>query len=45
MVRLLSESTVFDAATIFNLKRYVSEGAFYVSGVLEVAVEGQDSQL
>lgn len=45
VVRLLSESSVFDAATIVNLKRYVAEGAFYVTGILEVAVEGQDSQM
>ncbi|XP_058463668.1 26S proteasome non-ATPase regulatory subunit 5 [Malaya genurostris] len=40
IIRQLSLSTVFDAQTTFELKKYVTEGAFYVQGITEVAVEG-----
>lgn len=33
---------VFDAHTMENLKKYKTEGAFYVSGILDVAVEGSE---
>lgn len=36
------EMSVFDAATRVNLKKYIAEGAFYVTGIVEVAVDGQD---
>ncbi|XP_058834476.1 26S proteasome non-ATPase regulatory subunit 5 [Topomyia yanbarensis] len=40
IIRQLASSTVFDAQTIFELKKYVAEGAFYVQGITEVAIEG-----
>lgn len=40
VIQLLSKSSRFDATTLAELKRYVSEGAFYVVGEMEVAVEG-----
>lgn len=40
IVKLLSESTVFDPATQLRLKAFVKEGPFYVRAVTEVAVEG-----
>ncbi|XP_055531950.1 26S proteasome non-ATPase regulatory subunit 5-like [Wyeomyia smithii] len=40
IIRQLAESTVFDQQTQAELKRYVAEGAFFVQGVTEVAIEG-----
>lgn len=40
LIRVLSNSGKFDASTAAELKRYVNEGAFYVTGEMEVAVEG-----
>lgn len=40
IIRQLASSTVFDEQTLSELKKYVSEGAFYVRGITEVAIEG-----
>lgn len=40
IICLLAESNVFSPRILVQLKSYVSEGAFYVRGVTEVAVEG-----
>ncbi|XP_055591945.1 LOW QUALITY PROTEIN: 26S proteasome non-ATPase regulatory subunit 5 [Uranotaenia lowii] len=40
IIRLLAQSNVFDEQTQAELKRYVSEGAFFVQGITEVAIEG-----
>uniref|UniRef100_U5ETB0 26S proteasome non-ATPase regulatory subunit 5 n=1 Tax=Corethrella appendiculata TaxID=1370023 RepID=U5ETB0_9DIPT len=41
IIRILSESDrVFDIETLNELRKYVREGAFYVQGVTEVAIEG-----
>lgn len=40
IVKKLSESNVFPASILVQLKKYVEEGAFYVRGIVEVAVEG-----
>lgn len=40
IIRNLTRSKVLDSQTIAELKKYVSEGPFYVQAVLEVAVEG-----
>lgn len=40
VIKLLANSDRFDAQTLADLKRYVSQGAFYVTGQMEVAVEG-----
>lgn len=36
----LSASTVFDATLAEQIRQYLSAGAFYVQGIMEVAVEG-----
>lgn len=41
IIQVLSESNVFNVATIVQLKKYVSEGAFFVQSVNEVAFESQ----
>ncbi|XP_062561042.1 26S proteasome non-ATPase regulatory subunit 5 [Armigeres subalbatus] len=40
VIRMLSMSSVFDEQTASDFRRYVSEGAFYVRGITEVAIEG-----
>lgn len=40
IVKLLSESTVFDSHTLLRLKAFVKEGPYYVRAVTEVAIEG-----
>lgn len=40
IIRLLATSSVFDPQTSAELKQYAAEGAFYVRGITEVAVEG-----
>ncbi|XP_053685156.1 26S proteasome non-ATPase regulatory subunit 5 [Sabethes cyaneus] len=40
IIQLLATSTVFDQQTQAELKQYVAEGAFFVRGVTEVAIEG-----
>lgn len=40
IIQQLASSTVFDAQTISDLKKYVAEGAFYLQGVTEVVFEG-----
>lgn len=40
VIRLLASSMVFDEQAASELRRYVSEGAFYVRGITEVAIEG-----
>lgn len=40
IVKLLSESSIFDPATLLRLKAFVKEGPFYVRGITEVAIEG-----
>lgn len=40
VIRQLASSTVFDEQTTSQLKRYVAEGAFFVHGITEVAIEG-----
>lgn len=40
IICLLAESNVFPPRILVQLKNYVSEGAFYVRGMMEVAVEG-----
>ncbi|XP_001661342.2 26S proteasome non-ATPase regulatory subunit 5 [Aedes aegypti] len=40
VIRVLAASTVFDEQTASELRRYVAEGAFYVQGITEVAIEG-----
>uniref|UniRef100_A0A336LYP7 26S proteasome non-ATPase regulatory subunit 5 n=1 Tax=Culicoides sonorensis TaxID=179676 RepID=A0A336LYP7_CULSO len=42
IICLLAESNVFSPRILVQLKNYVSEGAFYVRGVTEVAVDGAD---
>ena len=40
IIRMLSESSIFDAQQLLVLKKYVREGAFFVQGITEVAFEG-----
>lgn len=40
IVKILSDTNVFDAQTLSQLKKYIREGAFYVQGITEVAYEG-----
>lgn len=40
VIKLLANSGQFDAQTTAELKKYVSQGAFFVVGQMEVAVEG-----
>lgn len=40
IIKLLSESTVFDQTTLLRLKAFVKEGPFYVRALTEVAIEG-----
>lgn len=40
VVKDLSTSTVFDATIREQIRQYVSVGAFYVQGIMDVAVEG-----
>lgn len=40
IIKLLSESSVFDPTTLLRLKTFVKEGPFYVRAVTEVAIEG-----
>lgn len=40
VIQVLASSTVFDEKTASELRSYVAEGAFYVHGITEVAVEG-----
>ena len=39
IIKLLADSTVFDAMTLLQFKKYVEQGAFYVQGIMDVAVE------
>lgn len=40
IIQQLAMSTVFDQQTQAEFKRYVAEGAFFVQGITEVAIEG-----
>lgn len=40
VIKTLADSSVFDAGTILQIRQYIKDGAFYVQGVMEVAVEG-----
>lgn len=37
VIKVLSDSSEFSATTILQIKQYIKDGAFYVSGVMEVA--------
>lgn len=39
VIKALGESNVFDASTILQIRQYIKDGAFYVQGIMEVAVE------
>lgn len=39
VIKTLADSSVFDAGTILQIRQYIKDGAFYVQGVMEVAVE------
>lgn len=39
VIKALGDSSVFDANTILQIRQYIKDGAFYVQGVMEVAVE------
>lgn len=39
VIKTLADSSVFDASTILQIRQYIKDGAFYVQGVMEVAVE------
>jgi len=42
IIEILSQSTsVFDPASLSQLKKYVQQGAFYVEGVMDVVAEGR----
>lgn len=38
VIKVLGESSVFSTNTILQIKQYITDGAFYVQGVMEVAV-------
>lgn len=38
VIKVLGDSTVFSASTLLQIKKYIEDGAFYVQGVMEVAV-------
>lgn len=40
VLKSIIDSSDFDTGTIQQIKQYVKDGVFYVSGVMEVAVEG-----
>lgn len=39
VIKTLANASVFDAGTILQIRQYIKDGAFYVQGVMEVAVE------
>lgn len=40
VIQTLADSTEFDASTVLQIRQYISDGAFYTRGIMEVAVEG-----
>lgn len=40
VIKALGESSEFDANTILQIRQYIKDGAFFVRGITEVAVEG-----
>lgn len=40
VIKTLADASVFDASTILQIRQYLKDGAFFVQGVMEVAVEG-----
>lgn len=40
VIKVLADASVFDAGTILQIRQYIKDGAFFVQGVMEVAVEG-----
>lgn len=38
VIKVLGDSSEFSATTILQIKQYIKDGAFYVQGVMEVAV-------
>lgn len=40
VIKVLADASVFDAGTILQIRQYIKDGAFFVQGIMEVAVEG-----
>lgn len=40
VIKTLADASIFDAGTILQIRQYIKDGAFYVQGAMEVAVEG-----
>lgn len=38
VIKVLGDSSEFNATTILQIKQYIKDGAFYVQGVMEIAV-------
>lgn len=38
VIKVLGDSSVFSATTILQIKQYIKDGAFYVQGVMEIAI-------
>lgn len=42
IISILSSTDIFDTSTLLRFKAYAKEGAFFVQGIAEVAVEGDE---
>lgn len=40
VIKTLADTNEFDASTLLQIRQYIKDGAFYIRGIMEVAVDG-----